>query len=141
MKELKFGLIVLFVSIMIVGILIGITLDTVLTDIRNLKENEVYWLRNQVEDTQDKVDKLLERQRYDHETDLAYQTELAKTMTKNDEYFDGLLGNIEIDIWLLRQSEHYSNEEILKRIGIVIENTRQKTFDELMEEAMSEVNE
>ena len=81
----------------------------------------VDFTRDRVKKTNEKIDRLLERQRYDHETDLAYQTELAKTMTKNDEYFDGLLGNIETDIWLLRQSEHYSNEEILKRIGIVIE--------------------
>ena len=72
MKDLKFGLIVLFVSIMIVGILIGITLDTVLTDIRNLKENDVYWLRNQVAALQEVIDLIESRQ----ECQMSWQTDV-----------------------------------------------------------------
>ena len=102
MKDLKFGLIVLFVSIMIVGILIGITLDTVLTDIRNLKENDVYWLRNQVAALQEEIDLIESRQ----ECQMSWQT---------DVYIDF--------------------RDTLREIK---ENTTPKTWDELMEEAMSE---
>jgi len=38
--------------------LLGIAFDSILTDIRNLKTNDVYWLRNQVATLQEEVDLL-----------------------------------------------------------------------------------
>jgi len=101
-KDVIMWLIILSFCVVIMTGLIGLTLDTVLTDIRNLKENDVYWLRNQVK---------------------ALQT----------------------DTFLIKQSQHYDTETILERIKllddkvkIIQENTTPMTWEELMEEAMSE---
>jgi len=104
-KDVIMWLIVLSICVMVATVLIGIALDTVLTDIRNLKDNQIYWLRNQVADLQNNINLIESRQ----ECQMSWQTKV---------YID------------FRDS--------FKEIA---ENTRKKTFDELIEEAMSEENE